>query len=250
MLAHEPFPTGGTGPGIGPAIETIMLSPSRHFRPHWCTPGSARAFAGFTLIETVIALAVLGTMAAGVYLGFNGINTYAVSSRLYSEAQTAAHNQIDLVLSKEPFDITAAKVSGSFDPTLNKIPVELMTIAELDALATTGSGSGPVVFPSEPPTSTPATTSTYYPYYPYYRIPSGPDAGKLAKQAFIYQDPVTGSIVVTGTLTTTITDTGIQSNFINANTDLNIRRANVSVSYTFRNRNYTVSMDTLRTADQ
>jgi prepilin-type N-terminal cleavage/methylation domain-containing protein len=226
-------------------IETIMLSLSRQFKPSRYVLAAARIRAGFTLIEIVIALAVLGVMAAGVYIGFNAINTYAVSSRLYSEAQTAAQNQIDLVLSKEPFDIAAAKISGTFDPALNKIPVELMTVAELNALAASG-----VTFPSAAPTATPATTSSYYPYYPYYRIASGVDAGKLAKQAFIYQDPVTGSVVVTGTLTTTITDAEMTSSFINPNTDLNIRRANSTVTYTFRGRDYTVSMDTLRTADQ
>ena len=95
-------------------IETIMLSLSRQFRPDRRIPRPATLRRGFTLIEIVIALAVLGTMAAGVYLGFNTINTYAVSSRLYSEAQTAAQNQIDLVLSREPFDITAAYISGHF----------------------------------------------------------------------------------------------------------------------------------------
>ena len=65
----------------------------------------------FTLMEVVMALAVIGTMGAGAYVGFNSLNTYAVSSRLYSEAQTAAQNQIDLILSKEPFD-----------PTKNKVP--------------------------------------------------------------------------------------------------------------------------------
>ncbi len=69
--------------------------------------------------EVVIALAVLGTMASGVYLGLNAIDTYAVSSRLYSKAQTAAQTQIDLILSREPFDISA-----SFNPALSKIPVD------------------------------------------------------------------------------------------------------------------------------
>src|SRR3954468_18815480 len=110
----------------------IMLSRSRQFRPHRYP--SRTAPAGFTLIEIVIALAVLGVMAAGCYIGFNSINTYAVTSRLYSEAQTAAQNQIDLVLSREPFDISAAYISGSFNPALKRIPVEIMTTAELDAL--------------------------------------------------------------------------------------------------------------------
>jgi len=65
---------------------------------------------GFTLMEVVMALAVIGTMGAGCYIGFNSLNTYAVSSRLYSEAQVAAQNQIDLILSKGPFDPTKSKI--------------------------------------------------------------------------------------------------------------------------------------------
>jgi len=64
----------------------------------------------FTLMEVVMALAVIGTMGAGCYIGFNSLNTYAVSSRLYSEAQVAAQNQIDLILSKGPFDPTKSKI--------------------------------------------------------------------------------------------------------------------------------------------
>src|SRR3954470_2581205 len=156
----------------------IMLSPSRPSKLHRCLHGGIhlRAQAAFTLIEIVIALAVLGTMAAGVYLGFNAVNTYAVSSRLYSEAQTAAQNQIDLILSREPFDVRAAYISGSFDATLNKIPIELMTTAEIDALVTSG-----VTLPTAPPSSAPAITSSYYPYYPYYRSGSGQP---ISKQAF------------------------------------------------------------------
>lgn len=198
--------------------------------------------AAFTLSEIVIALAILGTMASGVYVGFNSINAYAVSARLYSEALTAAQNQVDLILSKAPFDVSAAYISGSFNPSLNRIPVELMTTAELDALAASG-----VNFPSAPPTSTPAPTSPYYPYYPYYR--DGSTGNPLKKQAFIYQDPVSGTIIVTGTLTTTVTDAGISMNFITSS-NLNTRKGNASVTYTFRNRDYTVSLDTLRTADQ
>jgi prepilin-type N-terminal cleavage/methylation domain-containing protein len=202
----------------------------------------AQCSAAFSLVEIVIALAVLGTIASGAYIGFNGINAYAVSSRLYSEAQTAAQNQIDLVLSKGPFDIIAAKISGTFDPTLNKVPVELMTTTELDALAASG-----VPFPTAHPSPVPKT-DPYYPYYPYYRDGSNPNV--LKKQAFIYQDPVNGNVLVTGTLSTAITDATITSSFINPNTDLNVRKANVTVTYTFRGRLYTVSMDTLRTADQ
>ena len=225
-----------------------MLSPSRQFRSHRCIPCPAQLLAGaFTLIEIVIALAVLGTMAAGVYLGFNSINTYAVTSRLYSEAQTAAQNQIDLVLSREPFDISAAYISGLFNPALKKIPIEVMTVAEIDELAFTGG----VTFPTAAPTATPATTDPYYPYYPYFRITSGADTGKVARQAFIYQDPVSGVVIVTGDLITTVADTGMTMTFPGAaNNSLNVRRVTATVKYTFRNKNYEVAMDTLRTADQ
>jgi prepilin-type N-terminal cleavage/methylation domain-containing protein len=223
-------------------METIMLSLSRQFRPHRCIRRLAGLRAGFTLVEIVIALAVLGVMAAGCYIGFNAINTYAVTSRLYSEAQTAAQNQIDLVLSREPFDISAAYISSTFNPALGRIPVEVMTTAELDALASSG-----VTFPASAPASPPATTNSYYPYYPYYRTGSGQP---ISRQAFIYQDPVSGQVVVTGTLVMTVADTSTTMTFAGATTNLNLRRATATVSYSFRNKDYVVAMDTMRTADQ
>src|SRR4051812_16073337 len=200
-----------------------MMSLSRQLGPQRCILPAPRVRAAFTLVEIVIALAVLGVMAAGCYIGFNSINTYAVSSRLYSEAQTAAQNQVDLVLSREPFDVNGAYISGTFNPALGKIPVEVMTIAELDALAASG-----VSFPTSPPSSPPATTSSYYPYYPYYRTGSGQP---ISRQAFIYQDPVSGNVVVTGTLFTTVTDTSTTMTFASATTNLNLRKATATVSY-------------------
>jgi prepilin-type N-terminal cleavage/methylation domain-containing protein len=146
---------------------------------------------GFTLMEVVMALGVIGTMGAGAYVGFNSLNVYAVSSRLYSEAQSAAQNQIDQILSK-----------GPFDPVLNKIPT-ILTLG---------------------------TTTT--------------------PNVFVYQDPVSGNADVTGTMTTTITDTGSTMNFAGVNTNLNIYRATVTVSYNYRGKAYNVSMDTMRTGDQ
>ncbi|MEY2510313.1 MAG: hypothetical protein QOE26_1076 [Verrucomicrobiota bacterium] len=200
-------------------MEAIMLSLSRQFRPDRCCQGATHA--AFTLVEIVIALAVLGTMAAGCYIGFNSITNYAVSSRLYTEAETAAQNQIDLILSREPFDVMI---------TPTRIPFELMTSAELAALSP-ALGS-----------STPATTSSYYPYYL--------SNGQLARDAFIYTDPVTGNIIVKGTITTQVTDVGSTETLESTTVGLNIRRATVTVSYIFRNTNYTVVMDTMRTADR
>ena len=107
------------------------MSLSRQFRSHRCGPRPVTLRAGFTLIEIVIALAVLGTMAAGCYIGFNAINEYSVSSRLYTEAQSVCQNQIDLILSKEPFDVTT-------NP--QKIPsvLALGTFSEFGGTATLG----------------------------------------------------------------------------------------------------------------
>src|SRR5260370_34493742 len=129
--------------------------------------GGKRAF---TLMEVVMALAVIGTMGAGAYVGFNSLNTYAISSRLYSEAQTAAQNQIDLILSK-----------GPFDPTNNKVPAVL---------------GGAVLAANA---STTITTPN----------------------VFVYKDPVTGNVVVSGTLTTTITNPSSTMTFAGTTTNLN-----------------------------
>lgn len=149
--------------------------------------------AAFSLVEILFALTALGIMSGGAYLGFNSVNTYAVSSRLYSEAQAVAQNQIDLILSRGPFNIT----------------------------------------------STP------------YRIPSELELGtKVKPNVFIYTDPVTGQVTVTGTMTTVISDLGSTMTFNGVTTDLNIRKAEVTVSYSFRGKSYNVTLNTLRTADQ
>ena len=187
-----------------------------------------RSRTAFTLVEVVIALSILGVMSSGCFIGFNSLNAYASSSRLYSEAQTSAQNQIDLILSREPFDVDIAP---------KKIPVELMTPAELAALS-------PALATSPPPTS-----NVYYPYYL-------DGNGLLAKQAFIYSDPTkldasgNPTAVVTGTLTSTITDLQDSMVLDGITSNLNSRRAVVKVTYIFHNTNYVVAMDTIRTADR
>ena len=64
----------------------------------------------------------------------------------------------------------------------------------------------------------------------------------------VYQDPNTG-IVVTGTLTTTVTD--ISSSYTQAGQTfpLTTYQAVVTLSYTYLNRSYSFSMSTIRTSD-
>jgi len=148
-----------------------------------------------------MALAVIGTMGAGCYIGFNSINAYAVSSRLYSEAQTCAQNQIDLILSTEPFDLVNSKVPSVLGATV---------------------------------------------------LASGASTTVTTPNVFVYEDPVSGNAVVTGTMTTTVTNPGSTMTYPTGSTAVNLNawRATVTVSYTYRNTPYTVTMDTMRTADK
>ena len=69
----------------------IIMLPSALKCRHRSHPGpSLLQRGGFTLMEIFIALVVLGTVSAGAYIGFNQINAYSVSSRLYSEAQAVS----------------------------------------------------------------------------------------------------------------------------------------------------------------
>jgi len=66
----------------------------------------------------------------------------------------------------------------------------------------------------------------------------------------IYKDPVSGQTIVTGTMTTEVADTGLTGTVGTTATALNIWRATVTVSWTFRGRPYEVTLDTLRTGSQ
>jgi type II secretory pathway pseudopilin PulG len=49
-------------------------------------------------------VSVLGLIAGSVSYGLMQLNNYAAVNRLYTAAQTLAQNQIDLILTKAPFD--------------------------------------------------------------------------------------------------------------------------------------------------
>jgi hypothetical protein len=77
------------------------------------------------------------------------------------------------------------------------------------------------------------------------------------KQAFIYSDPAVidaatnkPKVLVTGTLKTEIFEVGDTMTLEGITTSLNTRRATATVTYTFRGRNYKLSLDTMRTADR
>ena len=49
-------------------------------------------------------VAVLGLVVGVVFFGLMQLNNYASVNRLYTAAQTLAQNQIDLILTKAPYD--------------------------------------------------------------------------------------------------------------------------------------------------
>ena len=59
---------------------------------------------GFTLLELLVATALLGLLAGSVIWCLTQANNYASIARLYTGAETAAQNQIDLVLTESPFN--------------------------------------------------------------------------------------------------------------------------------------------------
>lgn len=72
---------------------------------HVCLRGVClRARAAFTLVEVLVAVSLLGFLAAGSIWTLTQANSYAALSRLNTGAQVAAQNQIDLIMSTGPFN--------------------------------------------------------------------------------------------------------------------------------------------------
>ncbi len=159
-----------------------------------------RATAAFTLTEVMVACAILALISASIIWGLNQLNYYASVSRLYTAAQTLAQNQIDLILTKAPFNPATSQY-----PTPNVLQIG--------------------TYYSDP--THPATLSATQVMVP------------------IYTDPSSGDPTVTGTIKTTVLDPNVAI----SGTSLNLRQATVVVTYTFRNKTFTVKMDTMRTCD-
>ena len=170
--------------------------------------------AGFTFVEVVVGVTIIGVVASSIMWGLTQLNHYATVNRLYTAAQTLAQNQIDLILTKGPYDPAQGKYP---DPNI------LGTSAQVAGGAT----------------------------YTYYSDPTTP--GTLytaARNVKIHTDPMSGNQIVQGTIKTDVKDTGMTVSVNGTPTALDLRQATVTVSYTFRNRPYTVVMDTMRTSDK
>ena len=59
---------------------------------------------GFTLVEVIVATTLLGLLASSSIWSLAQANNYASIARLYTGAETAAQNRIDLILTDGPFN--------------------------------------------------------------------------------------------------------------------------------------------------
>lgn len=169
-------------PGIVIAITAVVLFIKWHRQ---------RVGGGFTLVEAVVSISILGIGIASTLGALTRVNTLASVSRNATGAQTVAQNQIDLLLADSPFNPQKTNLDGSV-----QIPPEL-------TLGTHTTNNVP-----------------------------------------IYKEPTTG-VIVTGTMVTTVADvTGTYS----GNT-IPMYACTVAVTYTYRSKTYTTTMNTIRVSD-
>lgn len=69
---------------------------------------------GFTLVEVLVAVVLLGLASASGLWSLSQANNFASISRLYTGAETAAQNQIDRIMTDSPFN-----------PQLGQVPAVL-----------------------------------------------------------------------------------------------------------------------------
>lgn len=73
--------------------------------------------AGLTLVEVMVAAAMIGIVASTTFFAMIQMNQNASVSRLYTGAMTAGQNQIDLLLTDAPFNPQKSQVPPELNPT-------------------------------------------------------------------------------------------------------------------------------------
>jgi prepilin-type N-terminal cleavage/methylation domain-containing protein len=166
-----------------------------HLRPE--TSSARAAQLGFTLVEVLVATALLGLVAGGAIWALTQANNYASVSRLYTGAETVAQNQIDYLLTDSPFNPQSDQWGST-----NEWKEGTVQVTPSDA---------------NPP-----------------KIYSEPDKNGNFTH------------VIYGTLTTTVQKV---SNVKNVPDDETLYSATVTVTYTFRGKDYRVQLNAMRAPD-
>jgi prepilin-type N-terminal cleavage/methylation domain-containing protein len=170
---------------------------------------------GFTLVEAVVALSVLGIGVASTIGALTKFNAFAGTSRNATGAYTVVMNHVDLFQSMSPFNPQKTNDDGTA-----QIPKFIEASNNPQSLASYDMTIGTHTIGYKDPTT--GVVSNKWPVYQ-------------------YKDPNTGTVVVVnGTLTITVSAVASLSN-----TYLGV----ISLTYTYLNRNYTYSLSSIRTSD-
>lgn len=117
-------PETGWGGHVG-ILSAIMFSVIYHNsnKRSWRT-------AGFTLVEAIVAISVLGIGVAATLGALTKVNAIASTARNATGAQTVAQNQVDLLLSDGPFNPQKTSLdtntsSSTYGQQVAQIPPEL-----------------------------------------------------------------------------------------------------------------------------
>ena len=207
-----------------------MVNMEVRMNAHKCHSRSLDAWAGFTMLEAVVGIAVVGIGAAATIGALTNFNSIAAISRNATGAYTVVMNQIDLFQSMSPFNPQKVNATADCDGNIhNQIPKDYANICA-----------------SNLPTydMTVGTHTIGYAYKDANGVPRVDNQWPV----YQYKDPITGmTVVVKGTLTIAVTDFSA--------TIPNTYMAVVTITYDYRNHTqargnpYTFSMTAIRTSD-
>jgi prepilin-type N-terminal cleavage/methylation domain-containing protein len=71
---------------------------------------------GFTLVELLVAVSLIGLTTCGTFWALTQANTNASIARLQTGAMTAAQNRIDLIFSDSPFNPPKGQIPPELTP--------------------------------------------------------------------------------------------------------------------------------------
>jgi prepilin-type N-terminal cleavage/methylation domain-containing protein len=195
--------------GPVPASELQPVAPMKRRPKRSCDS------AGFTMVETIIAIAVLGIGVASTIGALTKVNSIAAMSRNSTGAYAVLANQVDLFESMSPFN--PQKTNQNADPCSGAT-----NTAQIPKDNCHGS-------------------------YPLYDMTAGThnisvNGTDFQVPVYEYRDASNSVVlVVNGTLSVTVTD--LSASFPNT------YQAVFKLTYTYLNRNYTYYMSTIRTSD-
>jgi type II secretory pathway pseudopilin PulG len=168
------------------------------------------SLAGFTLVEAIVAISVLGVGVASTVGALTRMNSFAAVARNATGAYAVLINQVDLFQSIGPFNPQKTNSDGT--PQIPKDTTH--------------------AYPTYDMTVTPAGT---------WRSISVDGVGYNVP-VYQYSDPITGNVVVVnGQLQMQVTDLSA--------TMPNTYQALIKITYTYLGRQYSFSMSAIRTSD-